>query len=336
MCQSSVFGSQLPSYTFTNQHMFHAYAKARRANRPNPIAARLLNFNASSQQMFRGEHQKHHPYSITIADPNSSFDSEAVARIDAATHRNAFQIFGDELPETLHTNHFAIAAFRDHLTNLQRAQIIPAGPIDSPMLGPDHDDEMEYQNAMRRSENRRARRWNRIIYRRSPNTWTISPLFVFPHGAPGRVLLSNGTNGCGWVTEVSRRFTRGAVGNGSNRRLLTSFLSNHDLIRHVETRTSALQPDSEVTRPRAFVANYPRTFQRQLERFRNGLREMGGYCWMIEDGRQVDLTVAVVGGPFAILACQGREAIIPLPERYDAQSEPIVIENGLLWADSDW
>ncbi|KAK5700490.1 hypothetical protein LTR97_005007 [Elasticomyces elasticus] len=245
-----------------------------------------------------------------MADPNSSFDSEAVARIDATTHRNAFQIFGDELPETLQTNTFATATFQDHLTNLQRAQIISSGPIDSPMRGLDHDDEMEYQNAMRRSGNRMA--------------------------PPGRVLLSNGTNGFGWATEVSRRFTRGAIADESNQRLLTSFLTNHDLIRHVETRTSALQPDSEVTRPRAFVANYPRTFQVQLERFRNGLREMGGYCWMIEEGRQVDLTVAVVGGPFFILACQGREAIIPLPGRYDAQSEPIVIENGLLWADSDW
>ncbi|KAK3638772.1 hypothetical protein LTR56_012879 [Elasticomyces elasticus] len=270
-----------------------------------------------------------------MADPNSRFDNADVARIDATTHRNAFQIFGDELPETLQTNAFAIAAFRDHLTNLQRAQIIPTGPIDPPMLGSDHDDEMEYQNAMRRYESRMTRRWNGIIYRRSPNAWTISPLFIFPHGAPGRVLLSNGTNGFGWVTEVSRRFRRGAVADESNRRLLTSFLTNHDLIRHVETRTSALQPNSEVTRPRAFVANYPRTFQMQLERFRRGLREMGGYCWMIEERRQVDLTVAVIDGPFFIVAWQGREAIIPLPERYDARSEPIVIEDGLLWADSD-
>ncbi|KAK4973133.1 hypothetical protein LTR42_006427 [Elasticomyces elasticus] len=321
---------------------------------PNPIAARPQNLNAGAEQTFRpDEHQKQYlylsspsrSYSTTPqplilchdgGNPNSSFDSEAVARIDATTHRNAFQIFGDELIETLHTNDFATAAFREHLTNLQRSQIVPTSPVDSPLLGPDHDDEVEYQNAMRRSENRRARRWNRIIYRRSPNTWTISPLFTFPHGATGRVLLSNGTNGFGWVTEVSRRFTRRAVADESNRRLLTSFLTNHDLIRHVENRTSALQPDSEVTRPRAFVANYARTFQMQLERFRNGLREMGGYCWMIEERRQVDLTVAVVGGPFFILACQGREAIIPLPERYDAQSEPIVIEDGMSWADSDW
>ncbi|KAK0836308.1 hypothetical protein LTR03_013775 [Friedmanniomyces endolithicus] len=187
-----------------------------------------------------------------------------------------------------------------------------------------HDpDQAAYASDMLRRERRLARRWEQMTSR-TVTCITVSPIFSFPAGRAGRILLSKGTNHFGWMTEAVRLMSEATMLKEHAQVLLGCFLVDATLMGSLDERRRRLHPDAEFTVPN----------RRSFDGFM-GMGNLTGYCWMVDEEVAVDLRIADVEGRFVIVAQGGVEAVVPLGERYAADVEPIVIDGGMPLEEDD-
>ncbi|KAK1065787.1 hypothetical protein LTR74_007668 [Friedmanniomyces endolithicus] len=199
-----------------------------------------------------------------------------------------------------------------------------------------------YAADMLRRERRLARRWEQMTSR-TATCITVSPIFSFPVGRAGRILLSKGTNHFGWMTEAMRLMSEATMVKEHAQVLLGCFLTDAKLMGSLDERRRRLHPDAEFTVPnrRRSIADWTQAWDGRLEDFRDGfdgfmgMGNLTGYCWMVDEEVAVDLRIADVEGRFVIVAQGGVEAVVPLGERYAADVEPIVIDGGMPLEDDD-
>ncbi|KAK1823442.1 hypothetical protein LTR12_002071 [Friedmanniomyces endolithicus] len=203
-------------------------------------------------------------------------------------------------------------------------------------------DQAAYASDMLRRERRLARRWEQMTSR-TTTCITVSPIFSFPGGRAGRILLSKGTNRFGWMTEAVRLMSEATMVKEHAHVLLGRFLVDATLMSSLDERQRRLHPDAEFTVPnrRRYIADWKQAWAGRLEDFRDGfdgfmgMGNLTGYCWMVDEEMAVDLRIADVEGRFVIVAQGGVEAVVPLGERYAADVEPIAIQGGMPLEDDD-
>ncbi|KAK0251636.1 hypothetical protein B0A54_12132 [Friedmanniomyces endolithicus] len=240
-----------------------------------------------------------------------------------------------------------------HTADAARPDVAPSAPFPPRGLSrrmiaigrrrPRHDpDQTAYASDMLRRERRLARRWEQMIAR-TPTCITVSPIFTFPAGRTGRILLSKGTNYFGWVTEAVRLMSESTLAKEHAQVLLGRFLADPELMGFLDERRRRLDPDAEYTVPnrRTYLTYWKQAWKSQLEDFRDGfswfmgMGDLTGYCWVVDEAVGVNLRIADVEGRFVIVAQGGVEAVVPLAEGYAADVEPIVINGGMPLGEDD-
>jgi len=201
-----------------------------------------------------------------------------------------------------------------HTADAARPDVAPSAPFPPRGLSrrmiaigrrrPHRDpDQAAYAADMLRRERRLARRWEQMTSR-TATCITVSPIFTFPAGRAGRILLSKGTNRFGWMTEAVRLMSEAMMAKEHSQVLLGRFLVDATLMGSLDEKRRRLHPDAEFTVPnrRRYIADWRQAWAGRLEDFRDGfdgfmgMGNLTGYCWMVDEEVAVDLRIADVEG----------------------------------------